>query len=168
LDSTLIVSFEVNNKVYIYFYGDGSIFLKNEDVIISKEIKYTNNAPYYLSYLINSKRKNLYKEMKNDKLLITINKDNTSKKLYAHDYGWVDCYDLNEYQCIAICSDGISSFISSNNTPINTENIIPNFLSFKTIKGKFLKRRSLRYLKEQKEKGVYHFDDLSIGVFLNE
>jgi len=53
LDATLIVAIKEEFQIRVIFFGDGFVYGISRDLkmdTLLDEIKYTNNAPYYLSY----------------------------------------------------------------------------------------------------------------------
>jgi hypothetical protein len=172
LDATLIVSFELDGVITVFMYGDGVVVAKNGLGIIQADyIEFTNNAPYYLSYLIDEFRDEIYHENKNSKTLHEVF-DNVSNSCFnelAYDAKVVLKYSINAHPNIFICSDGIQSFIkkdpSKRDDNIPLHHVLPNMMAFKNVKGEFLKRRLKRALKQFEDSGLVHYDDLSIGAY---
>ena len=75
------------------------------------------------------------------------------------------------YDAVLIASDGLESFIvedPSNQRVVEPHEIINGFLAFKNLKGEFLKRRLKRHMSDlQRELGIGHYDDLSVGAYIN-
>jgi hypothetical protein len=69
LDATLIVSFLIEDMLSIYIYGDGCIVLRNDMDTVIKTIEFSDNAPYYLSYLVDDYRFGLYRERKPHRII---------------------------------------------------------------------------------------------------
>lgn len=175
LDATLIIGYVLNDTVYVFIYGDGSLILEsNEGDIEIYQVKFSNNAPYYLSYLLDQSRHNEYHNMKNDKQVIMYNSKwhITDIATLAYDTQYIREIPFAKFPKILICSDGIDSFIVDDPTqqnPLhNTSEIVPGFLSFKTTKGDFLKRRLQKEIKTLEKTGITHYDDLAVGAFLSE
>ncbi|MCK5600567.1 protein phosphatase 2C domain-containing protein [Candidatus Pacearchaeota archaeon] len=170
LDATLIVSYELENVVYVNIYGDGAVVTKNDVGFIQVDhVRFTNNAPYYLSYLIDELRDEMYHENKNQKTMhMTHQNGHETSYSLAYDNKTVLQYDLDRYPTIFICSDGIESFIKkdpSQREVLEPHDVLPDMMAFKTIKGEFLKRRMKRALKDLSDQGITHYDDLSIGAY---
>jgi hypothetical protein len=170
LDATLIVSYELDDVVYVYIYGDGVVATKNDVGFIQADhVKFTNNAPYYLSYLIDEFRDEMYHENKNQKSMhMTHQNGHMTSYNMAYDSKTVLKYNLDRYPNIFICSDGIESFIKkdpSQRDTLEPHEVLPDMMEFKTIKGEFLKRRMKRALKDLESQGITHYDDLSIGAY---
>ena len=169
LDATLIVSYEIDGTVHIYMYGDGVVIASDGENILIDYIEFTNNAPYYLTYLIDEFRDEVYHSNKNSKALITRYKDEELlKNRLAYDSKVVMKHSTSEYPTILICSDGIQSFIKkdpSQRDVLPIEVVAPEMLAFKNLKGEFLKRRLKRALKTFENDGIVHYDDLSIGAY---
>lgn len=171
LDATLIVAFQLEDEIRIFIYGDGMIAVKKDDDIVTHSIDFTNNAPYYLSYLVDDHRHKLYHEMKNEKILTsqsTIAKKHSSS--WAYDNPTIFTYHKDSFDVLFIASDGLASFIvdtPNEYTIIKPEEILPAFMTFKNLKGEYLKRRLNKALKGFYNTGINHFDDLSIGSFIS-
>ena len=169
LDATLIVLFSIGEKAYVYVYGDGLvIYIDNKNVKKFYEISYSNNAPYYLSYLIDPFRDDLYYDMKNYKSIIfnkiegNVKEEDNSR--YDNPTSFI--FSLEEYSHILISSDGLGSFINKNNFEREDLSLIINeFTLFKNTKGEFIKRRSKKALKDIE---AQNSDDISIGGFYIE
>lgn len=76
-----------------------------------------------------------------------------------------------DYECAALFSDGIHSFFRAGQTeaggrvePVPLDSILRDLISFKTTRGAFVGRRMKRFLKDCRQKGWQHADDLSVGA----
>lgn len=167
LDATLVVSYEHDGRFYIYMYGDGVVVTEHISGVISvMEIEYTKNAPYYLSYRIDPERMDLFHKMGQD-LIIKSTFEDDYKNTYAYDYKTLFHFDVDTTPKILVCSDGIASFMKGAE-PEQTIEIAEEFLTYKSTKGEFLKRRLKRAIKIYEANSINHHDDLSVGAFLNE
>jgi serine/threonine protein phosphatase PrpC len=181
LDATLIVAYVIDDYFYAHMYGDGFILLEStswESILYDlRWITYSKNAPYYLNYEIDDERARMYREMKIKKelnyLYIPNGKDIPKiEPIKCPSYvPYVFLHSMKEHHKILICSDGISSFLDpmagiNSNKLIEVHTLLHEIFGFKNTKGKFLKRRCNKYMKQLKKIGVEHFDDLAIGAFL--
>jgi len=171
LDTTLLVSYYLDNHVHTFIYGDGAVILqKNSGEIEVQSVEFSNNAPYYLSYKIDPSRDEIYYQNKNS-LFVVIERDDdsVSKAEFAYDAIFALEYSMSEYKTILVCSDGIKSFIKKDpreRQMIPVHGIIQPMIDFKNVKGEFLKRRLKRALRSFDQNGIGHVDDLSIGAYL--
>jgi len=170
LDATLIVSYELDGIVTVFMYGDGVVVSKSSNGAIQVDfIEFTNNAPYYLSYLIDEFRDEIYHANKNSKSLHeTFESGDTKYQEIAYDTKVVLQYSLTAHPNIFISSDGLQSFIKKDPSlrdAIPLHDVLEPFMAFKNVKGEFLKRRMKRALKDLKNNGIVHYDDLSIGAY---
>ena len=148
-------------------YGDGVVIaIDNENQIECVEIRFKNNAPYYLSARVLYPEK--YKESVEEPNMIICNHMNIlpyDKKSEARSsYPLYFSHNINEYKCVMIATDGLCSFknYSSSEDPTLTE-VVTNLCDIKGFRGEFLQRRANRLLKDYAEKNIYHYDDLTIA-----
>ncbi len=182
LDATLMVSYcnpidyKSDPTVNILIYGDGFIVLVPKDgpvQICEVEFK-PDNMPFYLSYYLDSTRLQAYHERKVSKFYNATREDITKyywSDEYAYDFKIKQRLKVNEYKAILLFSDGLKSFIKKDRTHreiIQISDVIAGLVSFKNIKGKFLQRRVSKELKSLAENDIVHYDDLSIGAYVNE
>jgi hypothetical protein len=76
-----------------------------------------------------------------------------------------------DYKCAALFSDGIHSFFRAGQTGVGgrveaipLDLVLRDLISFKTTRGAFVGRRVKRFLKDCRQKGWQHADDLSVGA----
>ncbi len=169
LNATLIIAYVYEGYYYIYTYGDGSFVLQSKSGIITiTEFEFTKNAPYYLEYKIDPEAMDAYHNLKQD-LIIKNNIDGVVfEHKYAYDFKNLVTLSCDEFPRILLCSDGLSSFMHNKIKPIDPTIVGKEFLLYKSTKGEFLKRRIKRALKNYDKDGIEHFDDLSVGAFINE
>jgi len=170
LNATLIIAYEFEDKYRIYMYGDGSIILQNEhDEIKYIQVDFSENAPYYLTYRISPENLKEYHKLGQD-VIITDQKTNQAmiQDIYAYDAKLYFEFSSLKYSKMLICSDGISSFQKDSDRINDIIPIAKEFLSYKSTKGEFLKRRLKRAIKIYEAEGMHHMDDLSVGAFLQE
>jgi len=158
LDSTLIVAVEEKGKIWVSFFGDGAIIqVFNDGKILIDEIKYTNSAPYYLSYQLDKQRNASYKNMGIMK--------------YVND---IECHPYNceiftektiNLKTVLITTDGISSFLSNEKGILPSKDVVNQLSAFKNTNGAFIQRRCNRMIKDFEKEGYYHLDDFSVGGF---
>jgi len=175
LDATLIIAYVVGKAVIINTYGDGVIITQNNDDLITiHDINYSNNAPYYLSYTIDSRRDEEYYKMKNKQTILgTIIRSNghftIDEQQLSYDHREIFSFLVSTLKSILICSDGIKSFIrSALAEPYFVTDVAKEMFSFKTTTGEFLKRRLGRMTQDYEKENIFHYDDLSVGCFLFE
>lgn len=170
LTATLTVAYYIDNQIRIMMYGDGSIITVDTDGTIHvTSVEYKNNSPYYLVYLIDQGRGDMYQKNNPTKYINYIHGDTEP---YIVDQLYKTPTDIKipmEFLTL-ITSDGIDSFLKKegNSTQyLNSKEIIPLCIAFKSTKGKFLKRRLNKQMLEFTKANISHFDDLSIGAFLD-
>lgn len=174
LDSTLVVLYKDPNfnTIKLMMIGDGIIITKTKDnhpYIV--KVSYMGEMPYYLSYSLDKKRNKAYdqaaKELQADGFTKVVS-DRYEELLPYCDITVVD-YDLNDYEYIIVSSDGLDSFYRQDTgEKIPVEIIVQELCNFKSFKGEFLQRRMKRMLRDYEKQGIYHYDDLSVGIIYND
>lgn len=167
LDATLIIAYHIDNILKVYIYGDGAVvgqtWSGNTEIT---SVQFEGNAPFYLSYLLDDFRFDLYDQAKYTKTLTCEYEDrSTLIDKIAYDHEVILSFNTGVYPTILICSDGIESFLDGT-IHVPPRDIIYNILDFKTTKGEFLKRRLNKYMKNLSKINVGHYDDLAVGAFL--
>jgi len=163
LDATLIVCFyeQSTDTVQVHMFGDGHVFLFNDNVIYEYCIKFEPNAPHYLSYYLSSSRRQMYHDMQVKKF-ITVKSVSTS----CPNESWTNFpLSMLGFKGFLACTDGIDSLLSIENK-VATLDAAKIFTAYKTTGGEFLKRRATAGLRQYNKEGIENYDDLSIGCFL--
>ena len=175
LDSTVITSFLDGEFIKTFVYGDGNIIVKWKDGRLElNSIFYSMEAPYYLSYLLDELSDQKYetrfgritkKVTKTD--LISEEIEKAEEFVFNDVESSIFVFPCEEVEFIAITSDGLGTFFnSSGNNSISTIKVAKELANFKVLKGPFLKRRMRKALDDYKKDGIFHSDDLSMGVIL--
>lgn len=77
-------------------------------------------------------------------------------------------YDIRDYEYMIISSDGLDSFYHQEiGGKIPLEVTVAQLTKFKSLKGEFLKRRTKRRIREYAKDGIFHHDDISVGILYN-
>lgn len=169
LFGTLIILWydEEKNEVRLLQWGDGVGFA-NEDKTIT-DVRYSNNAPYYLAYnlLPNVKQHFLEVSKKNLKYYWQV-EDKSYKNTFeaAQPTQPLDYQDIvqPENTLFLIMSDGISSVVKPNSGILPLTDVIHEISDFKRLKGEFITRQVTGLLRT-KFSECYPLDDFSIGGF---
>jgi hypothetical protein len=170
LDATLLVAFHSNGVVHVYVYGDGYILLKDRAGQCGYiEIEFTDNTPYYLSYWRDKKLFHAYQDQVGgaDTLRISDSMQHVSS-LSPFNQPLSFSFPLEQYQAIAIASDGVSQlYDSQKESRLPVQQVAETLLDFKGNEGDFVKRRMARVLQTYGEAQIFPLDDLSLGAFLS-
>lgn len=180
LDATLIglkIYNEFNSKCFIVMYGDGYIVeLNNYFPYKITKVEYDGNAPYYLSYWIDDKKNEAYKELSksyNEDFLTKKITETSLLKTYTKNekYNKLTIIDIDLLETstsgIMIMSDGVDSFINYNTGDrICDVDMINQFTNFKNINGEFIKRRVRKVINELDKENIRNSDDVSIAGFI--
>lgn len=172
LDATLIVAVANDFYVDVFFFGDGYALFDNW--IHSVEFG-PSNAPYYLSYKLDSERNDAYHSMKNE-IIIRRHTLNDTHIVQRGNLAYDKYFHLRKARrtisTASIFSDGVASFYRKEDN-----NMLPAWLAigqfemtdFPVKTGDFLKRTlgSRRgSISIAKELGYVNIDDFSMGTIL--
>lgn len=159
-----------DNKCLISLIGDGAISFKDKNGNISIDrIECEHNAPVYPYYLLKENYNlKIYKEQKKEfctKLNGTcLNTDPIfGIPIYLKNFS-----NLNDFQNISICSDGIFSFSSAKSGSVEIDSIISQLLTIKSP-AKFFLKRKWNFFKKIicPADTIVHDDDFSMVSILN-
>lgn len=172
LDATLLSACFYEGEIKVYMFGDGVFYHKNNEGVNITHVSFTNNAPNYLSYLLDGKRKGGYLELKGGKEI-------TSYKLLAKDKEptittkTIEPFDpvmfstpAQDGDLISLCSDGINSFRHSDYTPIPWHKLLDDYFGYKNFEGSFVKRRMAAFKRKCIKEGITHSDDISVASII--
>ena len=161
LDATLIVLVQHQGKIRVFMYGDGNIIVIDDNGMLEYDtISFGLNAPYYLSYWINDKKKEDYLN-NSDTVKICTDKYEIQKTAPDEEISYT--FDILPGRTILIASDGIESFLSPEKKSLAYQDVIDSLTAFKGIQGEFVKKRAKRQIKTWGKEGITHYDDISIG-----
>ena len=191
LFATLLIAKATKTDVEINIAGDGLVAIKKKSGLIDViKINYPMSAPLYLRYFLNAtdcgnffgNYGGAYTETS-----YTINHDGSVQDLevenctfprpdlrsFSPDFDYYKLYvvDRETTECVAIFSDGVTSFqkfveVGAGKTMelIPEEEIIKEILSFRGYQGEFVQRRCNRAFNVFEKNGWHNFDDFSVGV----
>lgn len=172
LDATLLIAWCQEGKVYVHLYGDGCIAVRNsEGAVAVLQVEYADNAPYYLSYLLDAERDAMYREQVADlRTAQTIHywqQSGTSYRPQLLDTPSVFRFDLNVSHTVAVATDGLYSFVNlESGERLSLLNAAERFLDFTNIEDEFVKRRTYEALNEYRQQQIVNLDDVGWGAFV--
>lgn len=159
-----------NRKYRIFGYGDGAILkICHDNTVEFDYIEYPSGAPLYINYYSSPSRLKLYEDTYG-----------LQRKIYRYKFtenivtGFNLDIDTNgqnyfetglcsDYKAIFVMSDGIGSFVNSNNQGIEISLVIRALADFKSYKGEFIQRRMNGFNKYCINQGWKHLDDFSVA-----
>lgn len=176
LDGTLLIAtVDEQNVVRVRHIGDGTSAFKARDGSISYvNLKFDQNAPHYLSYMLDPQAELRYQSLVKS---VTVTKNTFDPKTgwgtpeevvhpledfyIMQNIGWVNP------ELTLIMSDGAESFQTKTGSLIPLESVLDELFAIKSYPGEFLVRRCNRFLKTVSDKGWQHTDDFSVaGIYL--
>ncbi len=176
LDATLIVA-ELDtsdpSKATIMMAGDGAIVSRrrSDGSVVYTVKRYSQNAPQYLSYLLNPRNRANYFSLGQ-----TESWECDGGRVFSatvSDDKWFDTYltDTKEFDLTLVMSDGVDSFRDSDGQQVQAELVIDQLFAFKGgMVGSFIQRRCGSFLSRFcAEKGWTCTDDFSVaGIYYGD
>ncbi len=173
LDATLLVAWCDGTTVYVHLYGDGCIATRRADGRLAViQIEYAENAPYYLSYLLDSERRTLYREAVGDPSVAQSIRylDETSGasiRQERFDAPIVFAFKLATFPTVAVATDGLHSFVNAETGErVDLLDATRAMLDFRGYQGAFVKDQLEKTLIEFGRRLLFNLDDLSLGAFV--
>ncbi len=160
LDATLLIAWCAGDAVHVHLYGDGCIITRSvAGAVAAIQVEYAENAPYYLSYLLDAERGALYRE--------AIGDARTGQNVrYLHDGGvtlrqepfdapTVFSFNLTTFPTVAVATDGLHSFMNMDTGErVELLEVARQLLDFPNFDAGFVKRRTHEVLAEYGRKRV--------------
>lgn len=180
LDATLVLALvRPDNRAcpfhaQTYFWGDGAAIVRRKEQVIATLLRFSGNAPFYLSYALNSRRREAYLQQHGGpKEVLRVTFDLEGKELSRENHcetepdplaPYQEQFDLEAGDSLALVSDGITQFFAADNTAIPWETLALKFVDFKRPNGVFVRRRMNFFERKNRAAGVRHLDDLSVAA----
>ena len=157
----------------MHLYGDGCIATRRADGELTViEVEYAENAPYYLSYLLEPDRQVLYQEaVGNPEAAQTIHyrsqAADVSSRQERFDTPVAFSFDLATFPTVAVATDGLHSFISAETGQrVELLEVAQAMFDFGDLQGTFVMDRLQNTLIEFGNRLLFNLDDLSVGAFV--
>lgn len=172
LDATLLIAWCDGATAHVHLYGDGCLAVRRADgEVATIRVEYAENAPYYLSYLLDPERWALYQE--------AIGEPATAQSIhYRSDAGesvrqerfdapTVFSFDLAAFPVVAAATDGLDSFVAAETgARLDLRAVVGAMLDFQNLDGAFVQRRLRQTLVEYAQRRVFNVDDIGLGAFV--
>lgn len=167
LDATLIVSFVKNNELTCFMYGDGIVVHRSGNTTRVIHVEYLSGAPSYLSYHLDAGRmKNYNKEANLSKLVIDNIDGSFEPKSLTPFEPVIITSPVSTGDVIMISSDGINSYRTATEEPIDWKIVMEEFVGYKNFTGEFVKRRMGAFKRKCLKEGITHYDDISCATIV--
>jgi hypothetical protein len=194
LDATLLVACVQNGILRVNAFGDGTVVVMYKDGSRRTwSISFSDNAPAYLSYLLQDWRLRLYLKQHGTRRVDFWLHDEPTKIEEASTYSEhieipgetsrkektdalclkVCEVALKDLECVFLCSDGVSSFHRTVSpgvfVPVPVNEVLEQILAIRSTAGEFLVRRMRRFLQDFCPKtGWANDDDVAVAAILND
>jgi hypothetical protein len=170
LDATLLIAWVKNNKLTAYMYGDGVLFRKTKDIVHTLHLELEPGAPDYLSYRLDTGRRQSYDsenvvKHRNDEFRDKDGAKGYPTEMKPFEPVVIEC-DVNPGDIIVVGSDGINSFRKSDGTSIPWNELVDEYIGYKNFAGEFVKRRMGAFKRKCLKEGITHFDDVSVATIV--
>ncbi len=172
LDATLLVAWCVEDTVYVHLYGDGCIAARRADGEVAViQVEYAGNAPYYLAYLLDAERHDLYESAIGDPSIAQsvhyLSETGVTRRLEPFNSATVFSFNLTTLPTVAVATDGLHSLVNpETGNRLDALSVARELLEFGDVNDGFIKRRLRQVLVEYDRLGMFNFDDLSLGAFV--
>ncbi|HRD66073.1 MAG TPA: protein phosphatase 2C domain-containing protein [Candidatus Competibacter sp.] len=172
LDATLLVAWSDGATVHVHLYGDGCIATRQSDGgVAAIRVEYAENAPYYLSYLLDSERCALYREAVGDPSMVQtvtyLNEAGASARRERCDVPTVFDFSLASFSTVAVATDGLDSFLNvETGERVDLLEIARAVLDFSDCQGAFVKNRLQKMLIEFGKQRLFNLDDIGLSAFV--
>ena len=171
LDATLNVGYETSSgEIAVNLIGDGFIVAQYKDGRFAiYEIDYSENAPYYLTYMFDSGRDIEYKKHTQTKNFSVTTYDKLGNLISKTEIKSEARYEKlffpkSDYTSISLFSDGLKTLIPNDSTVerIPLQEVVLQLISFPQTTGEYVKRRCNSFLKKNKD--FMFYDDFSMAT----
>jgi len=177
LNATLIVAWKMGPMIHTFIYGDGHIYceFKGENEECIKHLysyEYGDpedpqtNAPLYLSYWLDQKDLDNYREQFGENNLTVKFNGNPKDKEVNSKFDHLIFPSL--WSNVVLFSDGIESFTKPGVDKLSHYTIVNDLTEFKNYNGEFIRRRCNGAFRNFNKKGLIHTDDLSVAGLHND
>ena len=175
LAATLLVAWKYRNTIETLVAGDGFVigrFRETGDLHIY-QYSYASGAPFYLYYTLSEKYMHDY--------FLDFGTTRTGISTCVFSDGrppiitsWSEAaefclgpvFSLEQYDLVAMMTDGVASFTSCSNL-IPAIDVIQELLAFKTYQGEFVQRRCRRAFELFNEIGWVNTDDVAVAAIFS-
>lgn len=172
LDATLLVAWSDGATVHVHLYGDGCIVTRRSDGgVAAIRVEYAENAPYYLSYLLDSERCALYREAVGDpstaQTVAYLNETGVSTRRERCDAPTAFDFSLASFPAVAVATDGLDSFLNvETGERVDLLETTRAVLDFSGYQGAFVKDRLQKVLIEFGRRRLFNLDDIGLSAFV--
>jgi hypothetical protein len=181
-DATMVAALQEPDGVRVRMWGDGVVVAQRRDGKLEVHlVEHLNNAPTYLSYDLDERRRERYLEKFGN--LYKVSTCTFSPFSLSEEPSWsVFCsvpaplrdwvFDTSGYASVAVMTDGANSFqvlseteTSKHPRAIPLTEVLRDLLAFKSLRGSFVQRRCHKFLLKECPTRLWdHVDDLAVGV----
>ena len=176
LDATLLMAFVKDKNFKAHMFGDGVFFHKTATTLRVVHVDFENNKPAYLSYYLDKLRLKEYEDTcMESKHILDISlytgtgeaKDAIEVENYVKPFEPVTFEGLVEAgDIIGVMSDGVNSFKKGDGTEIPWNQMVEEFIDFKTTEGVFVHRRLSAMKRRLVKDQITHSDDISMAAIV--
>jgi hypothetical protein len=151
------------NLIEVRMHGDGYLIALTESgEIETLHLEYAENMPWYPVYSTIEPQKVIFSSSVT--CFVSDSFEDVSSMNRQERVFWLKS---ESYRMVAVCSDGLGTFLNGLDRPVSVEQLARDICAVKVPNGEFLQRR-LSALKRGDWNGLRHEDDLSIAALFRE
>jgi hypothetical protein len=168
LDATLLMVCVINDGIFMFKYGDGSIVFRNHTTnqMIRHYTEYPYNAPYYYNYTRERSDEQKYISMFGDMNVVVDGNEMPVKDYVANDSLHWKMFPISELSpgvwTITLMSDGVETFYNGNDK-LDFSDVLNELTSFKNFRGEYVQRKIKKYINGLAKNNIKHYDDISVA-----
>lgn len=180
LDSTLLATWVKGNELKAYLYGDGVFVHKSATTLRMVHVSFEPDSadnktkPAYLSYYLDKVRLKEYEDIQVSKRVFDVSiyiggqtpsLDAIEAEEFVKPFDPVVIKTLAEPgDIVAVMSDGVNSFRQGDGSEMGWNDVVNEFVGFKTTTGVFVQRRLGFLMRQWAKEQISHYDDIGMAA----
>jgi serine/threonine protein phosphatase PrpC len=161
LQATLLIALVIQDKMWLFGWGDGYFILNSKNSLITCKIDYPqNNAPFYLCT-----DRDAYVNKFGEASIVRVTEihENTQHCVeLPFDTSFFLSSVVSSGDMVTIATDGLGQYLDHDRNPVL--NMVPFILDYPSTNGAFVER-TMNFLKRDLvKKGWMHTDDISVAT----
>ncbi len=179
LDATLRAAWVKGNEFKAHLYGDGVFVHKSRTTLRMVHVSFEpgpddKTCPAYLSYYLDKVRLKEYEDIQISKRVFDVSiyiggqnppLDAIEVEEFVKPFDPVLIKGIAEPgDIIAVMSDGVNSFKTGDGSEMGWNDVVNEFVDFKTTTGVFVQRRLGFLMRQWAKEQITHYDDIGMAA----